>query len=458
MRGMTINNMHEIKCPKCGTTFQIDEDNFESILKQVRNHEFDEEMKRIENQYKLDKENALKLSESEIEKKYLEEENKLKLEIVELKNKLDINNKEKESEIKEVTLNIEKKYSDEINRLKTDINNLNSNLKIKDTENKLAIEKAVSERDKNIGELQNKLLLNSKEYELKEKTIKDSYNDKIKQKDEIIEYYKDLKTSLSTKMVGETLEQHCNIEFNRLRPLFPKAYFEKDNDAKTGSKGDFIYRDYDEDGIEIVSIMFEMKNENDETSTKHKNEDFFKELDKDRKEKNCEYAVLVSLLEKDNDFYNSGITDVSHKYEKMYVIRPQSFISIITLLRSANLNALQYKKQFLELRNTNIDISNFEENMNKFKDSFSKNYQLASSKFNKAIEDIDKTIAMLNRTKEELLSSDRNLRLANDKANDLTIKKIVKNNKTMARKFADISDDPELKKLADKLENKKVDD
>ena len=455
---MTINNMHEIKCPKCGTTFQIDEDNFESILKQVRNHEFDEEIKRIENQYKLDKENALKLSESEIEKKYLEEENKLKLEIVELKNKLDINNKEKESEIKEVTLNIEKKYSDEINRLKTDINNLNSNLKIKDTENKLAIEKAVSERDKNIGELQNKLLLNSKEYELKEKTIKDSYNDKIKQKDEIIEYYKDLKTSLSTKMVGETLEQHCNIEFNRLRPLFPKAYFEKDNDAKTGSKGDFIYRDYDEDGIEIVSIMFEMKNENDETSTKHKNEDFFKELDKDRKEKNCEYAVLVSLLEKDNDFYNSGITDVSHKYEKMYVIRPQSFISIITLLRSANLNALQYKKQFLELRNTNIDISNFEENMNKFKDSFSKNYQLASSKFNKAIEDIDKTIAMLNRTKEELLSSDRNLRLANDKANDLTIKKIVKNNKTMARKFADISDDPELKKLADKLENKKVDD
>ena len=404
--------MNELKCPKCGTTFKIDETNYDSILKQVRNHEFDKEIEIREKQFLNEKENAIKLAE----------------------------------------VNTEKKLLEEINRLKLQIKTLENDLTIKEEKNKLELEKAVGESKKEVNDLKNKIELDKKEYMLKEQSIKDSFNLTIKQKDEMIEYYKDMKTSLSTKMVGESLEQHCSIEFNRLRPLFPNAYFEKDNDAKTGSKGDFIFKDYDEDGVEIISIMFEMKNENDTTATKHKNEDFFKELDKDRREKNCEYAVLVSLLEKDNDLYNAGITDVSHKYDKMYVIRPQSFISIITLLRSAALNSLEYKKQLIEVKNTNIDISNFEENMNIFKESFSRNYKLASDKFKKAIDEIDKTIEHLEKTKEALLSSDKNLRIANDKASDLTIKKIVKGNKTMARVFADETNDPELIKYAEKLE------
>jgi len=444
--------MSDIKCPKCGTTFLIDEDNYDSIVKQVRDSEFQKEILARERQYVQDKENAIKLTEANVEKRLQEEITKLKLEIVDLKNKEVISKEEKNNAINNTKLLVEKEYMDKINSLTLSNAKLENDLKLKDKESMLAIEKAVSEKDKNINDLRNKIELDKKEYQLKEQSIKDSYSLTIKQKDEMIEYYKDLKISLSTKMVGESLEQHCNVEFNKLRPLFPNAYFEKDNDSKSGSKGDFIFRDFD-DGVEVISIMFEMKNENDTTSTKHKNEDFFKELDKDRKEKNCEYAVLVSLLEKDNELYNSGIVDVSHKYEKMYVIRPQFFISIITLLRSASLNSLKYKKQLIEMKNTNIDISNFEENMNLFKDGFSRNYRIASEKFNKAIEEIDKTIKHLQETKEALLSSDRNLRLANDKANDLTIKKIVKNNKTMARLFADNSNDPELIKLAEKLES-----
>ena len=306
---------------------------------------------------------------------------------------------------------------------------------------RIEIEKAVSEKDKSIDDLKSQIELSKKEYELKEKSINESHAKELKQKDEMIEYYKDLKTSLSTKMVGESLEQHCQIEFNRLRPLFPKAYFEKDNDAKTGSKGDFIYRDYDEDGTEIISIMFEMKNENDTTATKHKNEDFFKELDKDRNEKNCEYAVLVSLLEKDNELYNGGITDVSYKYPKMYVIRPQSFIAIITLLRSAALNALDYKKQLVIAQNTNIDISHFEENMNAFKEGFGRNYRLATEQFEKAIDEINKTIDHLQKTKDSLLSSINNLRLANNKADDLTIKKLTSNSPTVKEMFDSLKDD-----------------
>ena len=302
------------------------------------------------------------------------------------------------------------------------------NIKIKELEN---------EKDKNISSLKSQLELDSKEYALKEKNIKDVYENKLKDKDEMIAYYKDMKARQSTKMIGESLEVHCNNEFNTLRPLFPNAYFEKDNDARTGSKGDFIFRDYDDEKTEIVSIMFEMKNEADMTATKHKNEDFFKELDKDRKEKKCEYAVLVSLLEIDNDYYNTGIVDVSYRYPKMYVIRPQFFIPLITLIRGAALNALEYKKEMIVLQNQNIDISHFEENMNAFKSGFAKNYRIASEKFSKAIEEIDKTIDHLQKTKDALISSDRNLRLANNKAEELTIKRLTRNSETMAKLFAE---------------------
>ena len=286
--------------------------------------------------------------------------------------------------------------------------------------------------------MQNKIELNKSEYLLKEKNLVENYEEKLKTRDEQIAYYKDFKAKQSTKMIGESLEQHCHTEFNKLRPLFKNAYFEKDNDAKTGSKGDFIFRDYDEEGTEIVSIMFEMKNEADMTATKHKNEDFFKELDKDRKEKNCEYAVLVSLLEADNDYYNNGIVDVSYRYEKMYVIRPQFFIPLITLIRDLAMKFLEYKKELEIIQNQNLDIAHFEENMNTFKEGFGKNYRLASEKFKKAIEEIDKTIDHLQKTKDALISSENNLRLANNKAEDLTIKKLTKNSPTMEKLFDEL--------------------
>ena len=289
--------------------------------------------------------------------------------------------------------------------------------------------------------MNNKIEINKNEYLLKEQSLKESYEEKIKNKDEVIAYYKDFKARQSTKMIGESLEVHCNNEFNRIRPILKNAYFEKDNDAKTGSKGDFIYRESDDDGTEIISIMFEMKNEADETASKHKNEDFFKELDKDRKEKNCEYAVLVSLLEIDNDYYNTGIVDVSHKYPKMYVIRPQFFIPLITLLRGAALNSLSYKKELEVVQNQNVDISHFEENMNSFKEGFARNYRLASDKFKKAIDEIDKTIDHLQKTKEALLSSENNLRLANNKAEDLTIKRLTNNSPTMRELFSNLHDE-----------------
>ena len=275
--------------------------------------------------------------------------------------------------------------------------------------------------------------------EIEIKTLNEKHREALVQKDEIIAHYKDLKSKLSTKLLGETLEQHCEIEFNKLRATaFRNAYFEKDNDSKSGSKGDYIYREINEDGVEVISIMFEMKNEGDETATKHKNEHFFKELDKDRNEKKCEYAVLVSLLEADSDLYNEGIVDVSYKYPKMYVIRPQFFIPIITLLRNASLNSLQYKRELMIVKNQNIDITNFESSLLEFKDKFSRNYRLASEKFQTAIEEIDKTISHLEKTKAALLSSDRNLRLANEKAEDLTIKQLTKNNPTMQAKFAEL--------------------
>ena len=390
--------MKEIKCPKCNTTFKIDEQDYESILKQIKNHEFEKELREKESQFNKDKLSEIKILESNLEKDFLNKINKKDLEIEELKNKLNI---------------IE-------------------------TENELKVQKAINEKEKTINSLTNELDIKSKEYKLKEINIKESYENKLKDKDEQIAYYKDFKAKQSTKMIGESLEQHCSTEFNRLRPLFKNAYFEKDNDAKTGSKGDFIFKDFDEEGNEIVSIMFEMKNEADKTSTKHKNEHFFKELDKDRKEKKCEYAVLVSLLELESDYYNDGIVDVSYMYDKMYVIRPQFFIPLITLIRNLASKSLDYKKELSLIKNQNIDITNFEDNINAFKEGFSRNYRLASERFKKAIEEIDKTIDHLQKTKEHLIKTDDNLRLANNKADDLTIKKLTKNNETMIKMFNEL--------------------
>ncbi len=389
--------MNEIKCPNCGTIFQIDESDYASIVKQVRDSEFNKEINLRDKEYQKDKENSIKL----------------------------------------VQIELEKKYSDEINKKELTITNLQNELKLKDTNQELVLKNALSEKEKEIDVLNNKLENSSNTYLLKEKSLKEQYEDKIKSKDEQIAYYKDFKARQSTKMIGESLEQHCNNEFNKLRSLFGNVYFEKDNDIKTGSKGDFIFREYDEDGIEIISIMFEMKNEADETSSKHKNEDFLKELDKDRKEKNCEYAVLVSLLEIDSEYYNTGIVDMSHRYPKMYVIRPQFFIPLITLLRGAALNTLGYKKELQIVQNQNIDISHFEDNINSFKEGFGRNYRLASEKFKKAIEEIDKSMDHLQKIKDALISSENNLRLANNKIDDLTIKKLTSNSPTVAKMFED---------------------
>lgn len=336
---------------------------------------------------------------------------------------------------------MEKEYQEKLNKLLLEITELKNKIQLQESKNELDIEKAVSEKNQKISDLSSELALKGKEFELKENTIKESYESKLKAKDEQIAYYKDFKAKQSTKMIGESLEQHCSVEFNRLRPLFKNAYFEKDNDARTGSKGDFIFRDYDDEGNEIVSIMFEMKNEADKTATKHKNEDFLKELDKDRKEKKCEYAVLVSLLEADNDYYNDGIVDVSHLYDKMYVIRPQFFIPLITLIRNLANKSLEYKKELDVIKNQNIDITHFEENINTFKEGFGRNYRLAAERFQKAIEEIDKTIDHLQKTKEHLLKTNDNLRLANNKAEDLTIKRLTHNNPTMSKMFEELEKD-----------------
>ncbi len=427
--------MSEIKCPKCGSVFKIDEENYDSIVKQVRDSEFNREIENREKQYHKDKEATIKIVTNDVEKKFNEQLVAKDLEIANLKNKIDNNKINQDNAIKQASMDVEKKLNNTINNLKLQITNLENELKIKDTENNLKVEELRMTKDKDIGELVNKIEVNKREFELKKQLLKDGYESKLKSKDEIIAYYKDFKARQSTKMIGESLEQHCNYEFNKLRPLFPNVYFEKDNDARSGSKGDFIFRDYDEDGTEITSIMFEMKNEADETATKHKNEDFFKELDKDRNEKKCEYAVLVSMLEMDSDYYNEGIVDVSHRYKKMYVIRPQFFIPIITLIRGVGVNSLQYKKELITIQNQNIDISHFEDNLNTFKDGFGRNYRIASEKFKKAIDEIDKTIDHLQKTKDALLSSENNLRLANNKAENLTIKKLTNNNPTMSRMF-----------------------
>ena len=401
--------MHEIKCPVCGAAFSVDEAGYAQILQQVRNEEFERELKRRESE-------LLKKGESD-----------MRLSVMERQSQFDKELSKKESELAEKDRAIAE---------------LKAKLENSGVQTQLEISKAVQEKDRElsaqrdeISELKSSLLVKDTENELKEKSLKDQYEVRLKQKDELIEYYKDFKARQSTKMVGESLEQHCLNQFNSIRTTaFPNAYFEKDNDAKSGSKGDFIFREA-ADGVEFISIMFEMKNEMDTTATKHKNEDFFKELDKDRREKKCEYAVLVSLLEADSELYNNGIVDVSYRYEKMYVVRPQFFIPIITLLRNAALSSLQYKKELDIARSAQIDIRNFEENMNEFKDKFARNYRIASEKFKKAIDEIDKTITNLQKTKEALLSSENNLRLANNKAEELSIKRLTKNAPSVREMF-----------------------
>ena len=424
--------MQEIKCPNCGKVFQIDETSYESIVEQIRDKEFNKQISEREKQYITEKENEIKLAEAHIKEELQKQINDKDIELADLKNQ--VANIEEQTKTK-----LDKDYQDQINQKNTEILELTNKLKLNETNSKLEINKALSEKEQKITELSSELELKNKEYELKERSIKEDFNAQLKNKDEQIEYYKDFKARQSTKMIGESLEVHCSNEFNKLRPLFPKAYFEKDNDSRTGSKGDYIYRDFDDDGNEIVSIMFEMKNEADETATKHKNEDFLKELDKDRREKKCEYAVLVSLLEIDNDFYNNGIVDVSHKYEKMYVIRPQFFIPLITLIRNLSNKSLEYRKELELIKNQNIDITNFESNMEKFKNDFGRNFRLASDKFKKAIDEIDKSINKKQKTKEALLSSENNLRIANGKAEDLTIKRLTRGNETMKKLFEEAS-------------------
>ena len=536
--------MSQIKCPNCGTVFQVDESQYHEILQQVRNEEFEKELnERQKNsnqiiQSKLEKEYEAKLSQkaleikelqankeqeiislkeqlksteqiikSQAEKAYQEQLNKKELEIKQLQS--DFNQKQNDKEKLEASTQLtktetQKEYQEQLNQKDLEISKLNAKLEQILSQNKINeskteqeyrlqlqakeneiqalkndisnsekvlkanlentyqsklneknleiqslkqdMDKAKVENELNVKsikqDLQNQIEQDKMKYQLQEKSLQEKYDTLLQTKDEQIAYYKDFKLKQSTKMIGESLEQHCEIEFNKLRATgFQNAYFEKDNDARTGSKGDYIYRELDENGIEIISIMFEMKNENDKTATKHKNEDFLRELDKDRNEKNCEYAVLVSMLEPENELYNTGIVDKSHRYQKMYVIRPQFFIPMITILRNAAFNSMQYKNELQLMRNQNIDITHFEENMNDFKEKFSRNYRIASDKFAKAIDEIDKTILHLQKTKEDLLSSERQLQLANNKAEDLTIKRLTRNNPTMKQKFDELKKD-----------------
>ena len=424
--------MQEIKCPKCGEVFQVDDSGYAAIVKQVRDKEFNKEISNRETQFENDKNNAIELAKLELEKEYSEKLNQKESEIAKLESKLSTEKIIKESAINEALSEKDK----QILELQNKINTLDKDKELEINKIKNELNTLILEKDNDIAKLNGEKELSEKEFQIKEQSLKEKYETELRFKDEEIARYKDFKAKLSTKMIGESLEQHCEISFNQLRATgFQNAYFEKDNDARTGSKGDYIFRDVDSDGNEYISIMFEMKNEADTTSTKKKNEDFLKELDKDRKEKDCEYAILVSMLEPDNELYNNGIVDMSHKYPKMYVIRPQFFIPIITLLRNAAQNSIEYKKELINIKAQNIDISNFEAEMNDFKEKFAKNYELASKKFKTAIEEIDKTIDHLQKTKDALLSSENNLRLANNKASDLTIKRLTKNNPTMQEKF-----------------------
>jgi hypothetical protein len=448
--------MQEIRCPNCGEVFQVDETGYNQIVKQVRDKEFAKELEHREKELEAKQRQELELirlqeekvrtasitkKDAEIsEKEQLIAELQAKLEAGETAKNLAVSeamekkNQELSMAAREHSESLTKKDA-EISARDRRITELQSKLEAGETAMKLAVAEAVEKKNSELSQKTSEIArlmgeLKSKETEsrLNEKSLIEQYDAELRHKDEIIEYYKDFKTRQSTKMIGESLEQHCLTQFNSIRmTAFPNAYFEKDNDARTGSKGDFIFRECGEDGTEFISIMFEMKNEADTTATKHKNEDFFKELNKDRNEKNCEYAVLVSMLEADSELYNNGIVDVSYKYPKMYVIRPQFFIPIITLLRNAALNSLQYRQELQIMRNQQLDIVNFEDNLNAFKDGFARNYRLASEKFATAIEEIDKSISHLQKIKEALLSSENNLRLANNKADELSIKRLTKN-------------------------------
>ena len=439
--------MNEIKCPHCQTVFTIDENSYADIVSQVRNKEFAEDVHKQLEFAKKQFETEKALAKEQEKRLYDEERASFEQKILSLELALKNADVKEEKNVQEALHQKEKEFS----ALQAELDQLKQQLQFKEVEFSQKFQEDLHAKERTILELKQAKELQQKEqevqqtalkekYELELRSKKDQFELELKAKDEAIAFYKDFKAKQSTKMVGESLEQHCEIEFNRLRmTAFPRAEFGKDNDAKTGSKGDYIYREYDENGIEILSIMFEMKNENDETATKKKNEHFFKELDKDRHEKQCEYAILVSLLEADNELYNTGIVDVSYQYPKMYVVRPQFFIPIITLLRNAALNSLQYKQELALMRDQHIDITHFEEDLETFKKGFARNYELASKKFQSAIDEIDKTIKSLEKTKAALLSSENNLRLANNKAEDLTVKKLVKNNPTMKQRFEELN-------------------
>ena len=453
--------MNEIKCPNCGVVFKVDESATADIIRQVRDDEFRKELTEREKAMKAEKEMAIALAvkekesslQNEISKKEAQNtELKAKLESADTKERLAVNEAMSKMESELVALKSQLKEKDaaletELARKQTVIAELQGKLNQQETANQLEIKTQIAEIEIERDRLKTVVLSKDSEKQLAEKTLKEDYERRLKDKDEMIAYYKDLKAKQSTKMVGESLEQYCLNEFNKMRATaFKNAYFEKDSDVREGTKGDFIYRESDEAKNEIISIMFEMKNEADETAAKHKNEEFFDKLDKDRKTKKCEYAVLVSLLEMDNEFYNSGIADVSYRHEKMYVVRPQSFISIITILRDNALKAMGYKSEIAAIRSQNIDITNFEKDLEEFKEKFGRNYRLASERFRDAIEGIDKTMIQLQKTKDALIRSEDNLRLANEKAEDLTVKKLTKGNPTMAVKFEearkkDISED-----------------
>ena len=460
--------MREIICPHCDKAFKVDEAGYADILKQVRDEDFEQQLHERLKLAEQEKLNAVELAKSEVGNELQKTTASKDLEIQELKAKLDANEVSTKLAVTEALSNIEKErdsLANELEKTKQDnlaavklseaklakdiqetaakkdaeIQDLKAKLEAKEMSTKLAITEAVTAVEKERDSLKSGLNQAANEKKLAETSLKDKYEALLKDRDEAIERLRDMKARLSTKMVGETLEQHCETEFNRIRSTaFPRAYFEKDNDASTGSKGDFIFRDSDDAGTEIVSIMFEMKNESDTTASKKKNEDFLKELDKDRTEKGCEYAVLVSLLEPDSELYNSGIVDVFHRYPKMYVIRPQFFIPMITLLRNAAMKSLEYKRELALVKTQSVDITNFESELDKFKTAFAKNYELASRKFQTAIDEIDKSIDHLQKTKAALLSTERNLRIANDKSNNVTIKKLTRNNPTMKAKFNDL--------------------
>ena len=436
--------MNEIICPNCKKAFKVDEAGFADIQKQVRDQEFKAELDHRMDLAKKEKESAIQLAEANLKNSLQEDFAKKEKELSELEAK-------NQREIAATLAKKDAEIAALMSKKESDLAAMKSKIDQAELEKKLTVTEAVNAIEKERDALANDLKNKETEKELLEKSLNEKFSaelrtkdDIIKLKDEEIVIRKDMKLKLSTKMVGETLEQHCEAEFNKLRATgFQNAYFEKDNDSKLGSKGDFIYRENDEFGNEIISIMFEMKNEGDETATKKRNEDFFKELDKDRNEKKCEYAVLVSLIEAESELYNSGIVDVSYKFDKMYVVRPQFFIPIITLLRNAAMNSMKYKAELNLMRNQSVDITNFEEKIDAFKEGFARNYDLASRKFKTAIDEIDKTILHLNKTKEALLSSENNLRLANNKADDLTIKKLTHGNPTMKEKFDGLSSDSE---------------